>query len=120
MEEYTNIKFDMNSNEDANKVADIMKEIASKRAPEYESELEDFIAGIVVDGNTVKVEDCYSLMSNTFCEIIPQIMMAIARCSFGPITMDAWFYSCNCGYEAEFNGRIFKSGKFRMSFNEHE
>lgn len=110
----------MNNNEDANKAAAIMKRIASRRAPETPNEMNNFIAGIVVEGNTVKVEDNYSLMSQTFCEMIPQIMMDIARFDFGAITMEAWYCSYNCGYEAEFIGRVFKNGKFRMSFHEHE
>ena len=120
MEEYTNIKFNMNSNEDANTVADIIKEVASKREPESPNELKHFIADIEVKENVVIVEDSCSLFSNTFCEMIPQIMIDIARRSFGPITMNAWFYSCNCGYEAEISGQIFKNGKFKMSFNDHE
>ena len=120
MEEYTNIKFNMNSNEDANTVADIIKEVSSKREPESPNELKHFIADIEVKENVVIVEDSCSLFSNTFCEMIPQIMIDIARRNFGPITMNAWFYSCNCGYEAEISGQIFKNGKFKMSFNEHE
>ncbi len=108
----------MNNNEDANKVAVIMKEVASMRTPEYPKEIIKFMDGIVVDGNTVKIEDNYSLMSATFCELISQIMKEIARHSFGAITMDAWYTSYNCGYEADFCGRVFKNGKFRMSFSQ--
>ena len=110
----------MNNNEDAIKAAAIMERIASNRAPETPNEMSRFIEGIVIDGNNVKVEDNYSLMSCTFCELIPQIMMEIARYNFGAITMEAWYCSYNCGYEAEFSGRVFKNGKFRMSFKEHE
>ena len=94
--------------------------MAADRIPDYPTEIDKFVAGIEVEEKTVKVDENYSLMSNTFCEWIPQIMMAIARCGFGAITMEAWFVSESCGYEAEFSGRVFKNGKFRMNFNEHD
>ena len=116
----TDFIINLNNNNDANKVASIMKEVASRRIPEYENEISKFIAGITVDGNKVMVEENYSLMSCTFCELVPQIMMAIAMNHLGEIYMEAWFTSYNCGYEAEFIGRVYKNGKFKMSFNEHE
>ncbi len=116
----TNIIINMNNKEDANKAAEIMKETASKRTPETLNEINNFISGITVKDNSVIVDESYSLMSNTFCELIPQIMMNIVRHGFGAITMEAWFTSYSCGYEAEFTGKVFKSGKYRMTFKEHE
>ena len=116
----TDFVIKMNSVEDANKVVAIMKETAAERTPEYPTEISKFIEGIIVDGTTVKVEDSCSLMSNTFCELTYAIMRRIGRYNFGAITMDAWFTSFNCGYEADFRGRVFKNGKLRISFSEHE
>ncbi len=120
MSAYMNLFINLNKKSDAKKVVTIIKDMAAKRTPDYPSEIDKFVAGIEIDGNTVKVEYNYSLMSNTFCEWIPQIMMEIARRNFGEVTMEAWFVSENCSYEAEFSGRIFKNHKFRMSFSEHE
>lgn len=110
----------MNNNEEAIKVAARMREVASCRTPETPNEMNNFIAGIVIEENIVKVEDNYSLRSCTFCEMIPQIMMVITRCNFRGISMEAYYCSYNCGYEAEFKGRISKKGKLRMRFREHE
>ncbi len=120
MSSRTNLYINLNNNDDANKVASIMKRMAAERIPDYPTEIDKFVAGIEVEEKTVKIEENYSLMSNTFCEWIPQIMMEIARGDFGAITMDAWYVSENCSYEAEFSGRVFKNHKFRMSFNEHD
>ena len=120
MSAYIDISIKANSNEDANKATSIMKETASKRTPEYPTEIEKFIADITVDGNTVKVDESYSLMSDTFSELIPQIMRNIADHGIKAITMEAWFTSLNCGYEAEFCGRVFKNGNCRTSFKEFE
>lgn len=120
MSAYINFIANLNSTEDANKVAMIVKEVSSRRTPDYPTEIVKFIEGIVVDGNTVKIEDNYSLMCPTFRELIPQIMIEIARNNFGAITMDAWFTSESCGYEADLSGRVFKNGKLRMNFFEHE
>ena len=114
------LEFKMNNNDDANKAAAIMKEIASERTPEYPKEIEKFIAGITVEDNIVKMEDNYSLMSNTFSELIPHIMEEIAKNNFGAITMEAWFTSYSCSYEAECKGRVFKNGNFRLKFSVHE
>ena len=116
----TDFVINMNSAEDANKVVSIMKNIAAQRTPDYPTEIEKFIADITVEGSTVKVEDSYSLMSPTFREMGFQIMTEIGRHNFGAFTMQAWFTSYNCGYEAEFSGRAFKNGKYRISFSEHE
>lgn len=117
---YTNFVIKMNNREDANRVAAIMKEITSRRTPDYPTENDKFIEGIVIDGKEVRLEDNFSLTSNSFRELIPQIMTDIAGHSFVSIKMEAWYTSCNCGYEAEYLGRISKSGEFTMSFNEHD
>ena len=117
---YTDFIIKTNSAQDANKVVSIIKCVASERTPEYPNEITKFIDDISVDNTTVKVEYSYSIMDSTFCELVPQIMRRIARYDLREITMDAWFTSCNCGYEAEFSGRIFKNGKLRISFQEHE
>lgn len=116
----TEITIKMNCVEDANKAVSIMKEIASKRTPDYPNEISKFLDDIVIDDTTVKVEESYSLMSNTFCELIYEIMRIIAKYNFGPITMDAWYDSYDSGYEASFSGRVYKNGKFKLSFSEHE
>ncbi len=119
MSAYTMVNFKMNNNEDAMKAAEIMKNVVSSRSIESEQQRESFISCIKVENSEVTANG-YSFLSNTFCEIIPQIMMEIARWNFGAVKMFAGHYSESCGYEAEFEGRIFKNGKFRMSFHEHE
>ena len=116
----TNMTIKLNNNTDANKAAAIMKEVASKVTPDYPTEISKFVADITVEDCTVKVEESYSLMSCTFCDMIPQIMRAIAKNGFGPITMEAWFTSFSSDYEAEFSGRVYKNGKFTMTFSEHD
>ena len=110
----------MNNVEDANKAVSIIKEVVAKRTPEYPTEISKFIADITIEGNNVVIDESYSLMSNTFCELMPRIMWEIGKYNFGAITMDAWFTSSNCGYEADISARVFKNGKLRISFSEHE
>ena len=112
-----NIK--MNNNEDAMKAAEIVKKVVCSRASEYAKQAEAFISCIKVEESEVTA-DSYSFLSYSFCEIIPQIMMEIARYNFGASKMFAGHYSESCGYEAEFKGQIFKNGNFRMNFREHE
>ena len=119
MSAYTMMNFKMNNNEDAMKAAEIVKNVVSNRATEYAKQAEAFISCIKVEENEVKANG-YSFRSYSFCEIIPQIMMEIARYNFGAVKMFAGHYSESCGYVAEFNGRIFKNGNFRMNFREHE
>ena len=119
MSAYTIINFNMNNNDAAVKTTEIIKRVAAKRTPEFETEIEAFTSSLKIEENVITGESD-SLSSNTFCELIPQIMMEIARYNFGVSTMTAVHVSCSCGYEAVFNGRIFKNGKFRMSFHEHE
>ena len=118
--DYTDMIIRMNNSEDAKKAASIMKEVASSRTPVYETEIVKFVNDIIIDGNDVKVDISYSLISETFCELIPQIMRMISRYNFGAITMDAFYTSSISGYEVEISGRVFKNGNFRMSFSEHE
>ena len=120
MSSTTSFYANMNSENDATRVASIVKRMAANRTPDYPTEIERFVAGIEIDGNTLKIENSYSLMCCTFCEWIPQIMMEIAMWDFGAFTMEAWHESESCGYEAQCNGRVFKNGKFRMSFYQHE
>ena len=110
----------MNSENDANRAVSIIKEVASKRVPEYPTEIDRFVNGIKVNSNNVELLENYSLTCNSFCEWIPQIMMEIARWDFGTITMEAWHFSESCGYVGHFEGRVFKNGKFRMSFSQHD
>lgn len=119
MSAYTMINFKMNNNEDVMKAAEIMREVVSSRSIESEQQRKSFISCIKVEDSEVTANG-YSFLSNTFCEIVPQIMMEIARYNFGAAKMFAGHYSESCGYEAEFEGRIFKNGKFRMRFHEHE
>lgn len=116
----TTIKFKMKDTKDAVAAAAIMRSIASQRKPEYPNELKKFIDAIEIDENTVRVEDSYSLMSSTFNEMIPQIMLGIAMRPIGKSTMKAWFMSFDCGYGSDFVGKISKSGEFTMSFNQHD
>ena len=113
------INFKMNDNASAMKAAEIMKNVVSTKAEEYGKQAEVFISHIKVEKNEVTANG-YSFLSYSFCEIIPQIMMEIARYNFGAVKMFAGHYSESCGYEAEFNGRVFKNGNFRMKFREHE
>lgn len=119
MSAYTNIRFRLNSPKDAERANQILQSTAAKRTPEFGDEIKSFISNIEVEGNEIDGTS-YSLSSNTFCELIPQIMMQIARCNFGTITMDAAHCSCSGGYEAVFNGRTFKNGSFRLTFKENE
>ena len=118
MEAYTNITIKVETEEQAIKVANIMKRIASERTPEFKAELTTFIFDIKINENVVEINDSCSLISNTFCEMVPQIMFAIGRYDFGRISMDAYYYSCNCGYEATCIGRRFKNGNIRISLKE--
>ena len=116
----TNLTIITNSVEDANRAVAIIKDVVAERTPDYPKELDKFIADIVVDGNTVKIEESYSLMSNTFCELIPQIIRRITKYDFGAFTAEAWYTSFNSDYEAEFSARVLKNGKLKISFSEHE
>ena len=120
MEAYTNMTITMETKENAIKAAEIIKSIATSRIPEFATELTTFISDIAIKENVVEVIDSCSLTSNTFCEMMPQIMHSIGRWDFGRITMDAYYCSCNCGYEASCTGKCFKNGKTRVTLAEHE
>ena len=116
----TNLSIVLNSVDDANRAVVFIKDVVAERTPDYPNELDKFIADIVVDGNTVKVEESYSLMSNTFCELVPQIIRRIAKNDFGAFTAEAWYTSFNSDYEAEFSAKVFKNGKLKINFSEHD
>lgn len=92
MSDNVDLFINLNDKNDADKVLTIIKREASKITPEYPTEIERFIDGIQVEGNTVKTEANYSLVIGSFFELMPKIMMEIAVGSFGPITMEAAFF----------------------------
>ena len=120
MEAYTNLTITMETKEQANRAVEIMKQVAAERTPFFETELTTFISDIEIKENIIEVDSSCSLMSETFCEMMPQIMRAIGRSGFGRIKMDSYYFSCNCGYEVSCSGRSFKNGTVRVSLIEKE
>ena len=120
MEAYTNITIKMETNEFAHKAVEIIEDIAANRTPVFETELSTFIADIEIKENIIDVDSSCSLMSETFCEMVPQIMRTIGRHNFGKVTMNAYYFSCNCGYEANCTGKRFKNGKVRVTLEESD
>ena len=120
MEAYTNMTITMETKEHAIKAVEIIENIAADRTPEFETELTTFIEDIEIKENVIEVDSSCSLMSSTFCEMLPQIMRTIGHYNFGKIKMDAYFFSCNCGYEASCTGRRFRNGNIRVSLTESE
>ena len=120
MEAYTNITITMETKEQAVKAVEIIKDIATNRTPEFETELTTFIEDIEIKENVVEVDSSCSLMSNTFCEMMPQIMRSFGWHDLGKVRMNAYYFSCNCGYEANCTGKRFKNGKVRVTLEESE
>ena len=120
MEAYTNMTITMETKEHAIKAVEIIENIAADRTPEFETELTTFIEDIEIKESVIEVDSSCSLMSNTFCEMMPQIIRSIGLYDFGKITMNAYYFSCNCGYTANCTGKRFKNGKVRVALEESE
>ena len=120
MEAYTNMTITMETKEQAIKAVEIIENIAADRTPYFETELTTFIQDIEIKENVIEVDSSCSLMSETFCEMMPQIMRAIGWSGFGRIKMDAYYFSCNCGYKSSCTGKCFKNGKVRVSLTKKE
>ena len=119
MSAYTTINLKLDNTTDAMNAAEIMKDVASVFDGDCGSQIEAFISCIRRENNEVNVNG-FSLLSNTFRELIPQIMSELSKHNLGAITLTADFCSYSCGYEAFFDGRISKTGKLKMSFEEHD
>ena len=100
METYTNLKMTMENKAQAAEAAKIIAELASRRTPESPNELKNFLACIEVKRNKVIVDDSCSLHETTFLELIPEAIKACAHLTSKKFELIAWYYSCNCGYEA--------------------
>lgn len=100
METYTNLKMTMENKAQAAEAAKIIAELASRRTPESPNELKNFLACIEVKRNKVIVDDSCSLHETTFLELIPEAIQACAHLTSKKFKVIAWYYSCNCGYEA--------------------
>lgn len=104
MQEAHNFKMKFNTNVDTNKVLGIIKtSIEEYQGYYYENEGIRFFEDIEVDesNNTIFTDDSYSLLSNTFCNIIPEIAKSVAI-NMANIEFEIYAYltSYNCGYEA--------------------
>ena len=100
MQLINNLKMTLENNEQATKAVEIIKGIAAKRIPEYPEELTEYIADLVARGNTVMVEESYSLLGDTFLELTSDIIKACVVLTQSSFEVDAWQYSCNCGYSS--------------------
>lgn len=104
MQEAHNFKMKFNTNVDTNKVLGIIKtSIEEYQGYYYENEGIRFLEDIEVDesNNTIFTDDSYSLLSNTFCNVIPEIAKSVAaKMENIEFDIDADLRSYNCGFEA--------------------
>ena len=114
----TDFTIELVSNEEANQVASILKRMASDSAFDMPEEVNDLIAGIVVEEKYVIVKDNHSLTCKTFFAWIPQILIGITWYNIGTFTMEACYRSYSCGYRAIIKGEFFKNGTLRMAINQ--
>ena len=105
METYNNLRMTMENRAQAIEAAKIITEFASRRTPEFPNELKNFVACIKVKRNKVIVDDSCSLLETAFLELIPEVIKACAPLTSKKYEVIAWYYSCNCGYEASIEAK---------------
>ena len=118
MNAYTTLTIMVENNEQTSLAVTMIKRIVEARIPEYDTELETFISDIHTNDNTISVNASCSLTCNTFCEMIPQIMIVLARHGFGKHEMTAAFTSKDRVYHVTCTGRRFQNGRIRISLLE--
>ena len=106
MEAYTNITIKMENNEVVKKATERIIGVIRK-SELYKSEaknFEIFINDIKTKGNEIVIEESYALNSGGF-KTVP-FLMAKSIATLDEVkafTVEANYYSCNCGYEAYFD-----------------
>lgn len=95
---FTKITF--NSEKEASTAKTIIKNLLNNYSEfEYEEELEKYENDLLVEKEVIIAEDSYSLISNTFCELLPVIAKELAK-SISSFELIAGYDSYNCAFMA--------------------
>ncbi len=116
MEIYTNMRINFNDEEAAKKAEPIIKDYVMKEAKmAYEEWRSDFAEEIKVNGCQVIAEDVMVFIDEDFKEVMEGIAYRLWKEDL-PFNLYSWLVSCNCGYEAEVDARLYKNGSFRTTY----
>lgn len=93
---FTKITF--NSKEEASTAKTIITDLLNNYSDfEYENELEKYEEDLLVEKETIIAEDSYSLLSNTFYELLPVIAKELAK-NVSSFELISGFNSYNCAF----------------------
>lgn len=67
----------------------------------YEDELEKYEKDLLVEKETIIAEDSYSIISDTFWKLVPEMAKELAKNDISSFELVAIIESYNCGLEAE-------------------